>query len=140
MLRQIDDETVLIARLAAVAARDLAHDRKAEPRAGGRARARPAIERFEQLLPFGLRDGRSRVAYGESVFRKKNRNRRPPVPECILEKVAQHAAQQARVALQLDMVALEGNALVARALLSGEAEQVDLLAPERRRGGGPAPP
>src|SRR5688572_3411422 len=108
------EAAALAARLAAVAARDLPHDRQPQP----------AVERLEQLLALALRHARPGVADTKLVLPQRNSNGRQTVLARVLQQVADHPPQQARIAAHGDRLAVELDAFVARALLGGEREQV----------------
>src|SRR6266571_4065483 len=106
------------ASIAAVAARDAANDGEAEA----------AVEGLEELLALGFRDAGAGVAHTEldfaPGFSQSYLYGGRTVPPRVLEQVADHPAQQARVALDADRLAFELGMLVARAFLGGEGQEI----------------
>src|SRR6266478_2224603 len=111
-----DDEAApRAARLPAVPARDAPHDRQAET----------AIERLEDLLALRFRHARPLVADADLCTSHAHPYRRLAMAPGVLQKVADHAAQQPRLALQRDRLAFQPGLLVARAFFRGKRQQVD---------------
>src|ERR1700694_687433 len=97
-------------RLAAMAARNATYDRQAET----------AVERLEDFLALRFRHARALVAYADLVARHTHLNRRFAMTPRVFKKVADHAAQQPRLALYSDGFAFQRCLLVARAFFPGE--------------------
>ena len=95
-------------------ARDLAHECEPQPDAAGAlARAREPVERLEDPLALGFRHARAAVAAAEQraparALPDRNVDRRTAaVAPCVLEQVADHPAQQARIPFHPRRLALE---------------------------------
>src|SRR6266487_2434209 len=136
-LRHDHDETTAppalrrAARLAPVPPRNLPHQRKPQPRACDLFGSRVAVERVEHALALGLGNARAVVADGQfraaSGAGEAYLNRRSAVAFCIFQQVADHPAQQPRIAAHHHRLAVELGAFVARALLSRKREQVHIF-------------
>jgi len=112
-------------------ARDLPHQGETEAGAGRSACAADAMERLEHLCAVGLRDAGAMVAdpkhRGGVAASHLDLDRRLAVTLGVLQQVAHHAPQQARIAAHHDGVAVERAVLVVGAFLGRERQQVDLL-------------
>lgn len=116
-------------RVAAVQARDLPYQSEAEPRSR-RVRADP-VERKEHPLALGFWNAFTDIRdtqYGEFMLRPHlDPHRKFAVATSILEQIANETAQQAGVAPDGNRLTLR-SAVIMRAFLNGEREQIDLLA------------
>src|SRR2546426_4987186 len=111
-----DDEAApRAAGLPAVPARNAPHDRQAET----------AIKRLENLLALRFRHARPLVANADLRTTHAHPYRRLAMAPGILQKVADHAAQQPRLALYRDGFAFQRCLFVARAFFRGERQQID---------------
>src|SRR5437867_6642750 len=130
-LRQDHDETSAApalrraARLAAVPPRNLPHEREAEASTLPRA---DAVERLEHAVALGLRYARAAIAdrqlravpdAGDAYL-----DRRSAVALRVFQQVADHPAQQPRIAAQGEWLAVELGVVVASAFFRGKREQV----------------
>src|SRR5438876_6296805 len=121
-LRHDHDETTALPALrraacfAPVPPRDLPHQREAEASTLPRA---TAVERLEHALALGLGDARAAIAnhYLRAVFGAGDAHfdRRSSVALRVLQQVADHPAQQPRIAAHGDRLAVECGGVVARA-------------------------
>ena len=116
---------------------DLAHQRQAEP--GALAVAAEPVERHEDMLVLGRRHAGAGVDDGEHGVGRRSRaqldaDRRLAVLAGVLQEVAHQPAQQPRIAVDGDRVAVERAVVVVGAFLGDQRQQVDLLARLRRGG------
>src|SRR6267143_2082597 len=116
-----DEGVARAAGVAAVTARDAPDDGEAEA----------AVEGLEQLLALGCRYPGSGVGHLEADFAARfcepHPNGRRAVPARVLEQVADHPAQQPRIAGDADRLTFELGVLVARAFLGGDGEDIHVL-------------
>src|SRR5258706_8218867 len=116
-LRQDHDEATAlpaprrVAHLAPMPPRNLPH--KGEPQPGTRdfLDSHTAVERVEHALALGLGHALAVVADGQlravTGPRDAHRDRRSAVAFCVLQQVADHPPQQARIAAQRDWLSVE---------------------------------
>ena len=117
-------------RIATMASRDLAHQRKPQPSSPISGIGSP-IEGFEHALLLVRRDAGAMVAYREPrlALRKgeSDLDWRRAVAACVFDQVANQATQQTCIALDRYRLPIERRRLEAGAFFGSECEQIDVL-------------
>src|SRR2546427_7327563 len=120
-----------VPRVAAVSARDLAHQRQPQSGPGALPTVGKPVERTEHTLALSVRNARPMVtdaqlgpALGAAHAHVDGRR---AVASRVLQEIPDHPAQQARVAAHGDRLTGELCLLVARALFARKREKIYLL-------------
>jgi hypothetical protein len=126
-----------VSSIAAVSARDLAHQGQPQSSPFALSGTRESVKRSEDPLAVRLRDTGSMAA--DTQFRpapgaaNAHFDGRRPVAPGVLQEVPDHPAEQARVAAHGNGLALELDGLVTCTFLARECEQINLSAGKHTR-------